>query len=163
MDIYIIKPEYSLCFDDSEINSISKYCRNSEFQFLNEESLKFIIQFVDDFSEADFYMINDAIPVFSIDLYNCIFPAIQSNYECYFINKKIYIEYEGRNYNYVMILPLRINCIDSEDCSIIEDKIGSMNMFKTIDLSDNNIYINENIYEKISEYRPYGLLIDKYN
>ncbi|MDO5150470.1 MAG: hypothetical protein Q4D76_13915 [Oscillospiraceae bacterium] len=163
MDIYTIKPEYSLYFDDSEINSISEYCINSEFQFLNEGPLKFKIQFGDDFSEADFYIINNAVPVFSIDLYNCILSAIQSNYECYFINKKIYIEYEGRNYNYVMILPLRINCIDSEDFSIIEDKIGSMNMFKTIDTSDNSIYINEKIYKKISEYRPYGLLIDKYN
>ena len=133
MELYYISPEFDIPDADfDEIKNSYLHYKNSEFQFLDDSSIRIQIPFGAEFEEADFYV----------------------------VNSNIKIESEGRTYPYVLLLPLRINCID-EEFLIQENLIGYINMFKVNEIDNDRIYINEEFYKLINMFNPYGMNFNK--
>ncbi|HAJ97090.1 MAG TPA: hypothetical protein DCO72_05085 [Ruminococcus sp.] len=157
MNFYRIQAENTLPDEVwSYFSAKQKACQNSCFQLLSTQSVKISLPETADFEEADFYYLNGLIPLFSVRTYQKIRFTIEKRSESYHIVNGITLCYEGRNYQYVLLLPAGISCMNNFH-KISERKIGYLDLFRNMEEETNSLYCTETFRELIQKSRPFGI------
>ncbi len=145
--------------DYEAIESISLSCIASDFHLIDKSDAT-VETSLDGGTEFPDYYFQNGIPLFSEKLYNDINPYIQKNV----LKKKFTIVSKAirEEKKYIMLLPLRIDCIDMKrseffdigdeipcydvtELFIDESKIGNATFFKLANAVDSGIYVTETI------------------
>ena len=162
---------------DTGLNVIKDACRKSEIQYLDRKIITIAasesggIEFPDLIIYEDMYLFS-----------NDVIDQIKKEIEEYVFLKPIEITCDviGKKELYWLIVPPRIDCLDLDNSEVedewdfelgiipvlhckktrIDEKlVGNFEVFKIAEIDDNNIYINENIKNKIININPEGIKI----
>ena len=162
---------------DAGLSAIKDACRKSEIQYLDREKI-IIAASESGGTEFPDLIVYEYMYLFSDE----VIKQIKKEIEQYVFLKPIEITCDiiGKKELYWLIVPPRIDCLDLDNSEIedewdfdlgiipvlhckkirIDDQlVGNFEIFKIAGIDDNNIYINENIKNKIMDINPEGIKI----
>ena len=129
---------------------------NSSFQLLPDTPLTIFLPETARFQEADFYHIHNLLPLFSIRTYQKVRFLLEKRAESYYILNRVNLCYEGRKYQYVMVLPAGISCMNLQQ-KISEKKVGYLDLFRNAEQDRDGLFCTETFYEILRKHQPFGM------